>query len=283
MSKAVLGLDHAVIAVNDLEASCKVYNKLGFTNVPMGNHQNRATANYCIMFPDTYLELLGMNQPELPDFGFKEFLSTRGEGFQRLANGTPEADDIAAELRERGLQIEDPLLLERPQEEPKGMVTFNNVMIPKEQTAGIWTFFCCHRTPDLMRTPAWLKHANGAVALASATAIVEDLAAAREALSKVYGKDALHEAPHGFSAHLPRGKVHVTTPEGFPTLHIGAAVPKGPLPRWYALRIAVKDLGATEQYLAAKHVVPEHMFDGSLRIFPEDACGVLIEFGAAVH
>jgi hypothetical protein len=153
MSKAVLGLDHAVIAVNDLEAARKVYNTLGFTNVPMGDHQNRATANYCIMFPDTYLELLGMNAPDLPDFGFKEFLSTRGEGFQRLANGTPEADDIARELRERGLEIDDPLLLERPQEEPKGMVTFNNVMIPKEQTAGIWTFFCCHRTPDLMRTP----------------------------------------------------------------------------------------------------------------------------------
>lgn len=283
MSKAVLGLDHAVIAVNDLEAARKIYNTLGFTNVPMGDHQNRATANYCIMFPQTYLELLGMNQPDLQNFGFKNFLATRGEGFQRLANGTPEADDIAAELRSRGLDIKDPLLLERPQEEPKGMVTFNNVMIPPEQTAGIWTFFCCHRTPDLMRTPAWLKHANGAVALASATAIVEDLEASRAALAKVYGKDAIHDAPHGFSVHLPRGRVHVATPQGFPTLHIGAAVPQGPLPRWYALRIAVKDLGATEQYLVAKRVVPEHLFDGSIRIFPEDACGVLIEFVAAGH
>ena len=283
MSKAVLGLDHAVIAVHNLEASCKVYNKLGFTHVPMGNHQNRATANYCIMFPDTYLELLGMNEPDLPDFGFKEFLTTRGEGFQRLANGTPEADDIARDLTAAGLDIQGPLLLERPQEEPPGMVTFNNVMIPKEQTAGIWTFFCCHRTPDLMRTPAWMSHANGAVALASATTIVEDLDASRTALTKIYGAAAIHEAPHGFSVHLPKGRVHVATAQGFPTLHIGAAVPSGPLPRWYALRIAVKDLGATEQYLAANHVVPEHMFDGSLRISPKDASGVLIEFVADTH
>lgn len=278
MHKAVLGLDHAVIAVHDLEQARAAYNKLGFTNVPMGDHQNRATANYCIMFPSTYLELLGMNAPDLPDFGFKEFVSTRGEGFQRLANGTPDADAICAELNAAGLTVQPPILLERPQEEPAGMVTFHNVMIPKEETAGIWTFFCCHRTPELMRTPAWLEHANGATAVAAVTAIVEDPAAAREALAKVYGADTLQEAPHGFSVILPRGKVHVTTPAGFPTLHIGAPVPKGPLPRWYAIRIAVKDLGATEQYLAGQHVVAERLFDGSLRIHPDDACGVLMEF-----
>jgi catechol 2,3-dioxygenase-like lactoylglutathione lyase family enzyme len=283
MSKAVLGLDHAVIAVHDLEKARGVYNTLGFTNVPMGDHQNRATANYCIMFPDTYLELLGMNQPELPDFGFKEFLATRGEGFQRLANGTPDADAIAADLISAGLPIQGPLLLERPQEEPKGMVTFHNVMIPKETTAGIWTFFCCHRTPALMRTPAWLAHANGAVGLASGTAITTNIAAARAALAKVYGADALHDAAHGFSVRLPKGRVHVATPEGFPTLHIGAATPAGPLPRWYAIRIAVRDLGGTEQYLAAAHVPFEHLFDGSLRIQPTHANGVLLEFVAAIH
>ncbi len=280
MNQAILGLDHAVIAVRDLDAARAVYNKLGFTHVPMGNHQNRATANYCIMFPDTYLELLGMNQPELQDFGFKEFLSIYGEGFQRLANGTPEADDIVAELRSRGLDIGEPLLLERPQKEPEGMVTFNNVMIPKDQTAGIWTFFCCHRTPALMRTPAWMKHANGAKALSAVTSIVEDIAASREALGKVYGKERIAEAPHGFTVNLPKGKVFVTTAKGFPTLHIGAEAPKGPLPRWYAMRIAVADLGATEQYLEAKHVPFEHLFDGSLRIAPADASGVLMEFVA---
>ena len=142
MSQAILGLDHAVIAVEDLESARDAYERLGFTHVPMGNHQNRATANYCIMFPDTYLELLGMNEPDLPDFGFKEFLATRGQGFQRLANGTPDADRIAADLQAAGLEIQGPILLERPQDEPAGMVTFHNVMIPKEQTAEIWTFFC---------------------------------------------------------------------------------------------------------------------------------------------
>ncbi|HKK30395.1 MAG TPA: VOC family protein [Alphaproteobacteria bacterium] len=280
MRKDLLGLDHAVIAVHDLEKARAAYNKLGFTNVPMGDHRNRATANYCIMFPDTYLELLGMNAPDLPDFGFKDFLATRGEGFQRLANGSSDADATAADLNGAGLPVEGPVLLERPQDQPAGMVTFHNVMIPKEETAGIWTFFCCHRTPELMRTPAWLQHRNGATALASVTAIVEDLQPARAALAKVYGADTLHDAPYGFSAHLPKGRVHVTTPDSFPVLHIGAPVPKGPLPRWYAMRIAVKDLGATEQYLAGHHIVAEHLFDGSLRIHPDDACGVMLEFVA---
>jgi catechol 2,3-dioxygenase-like lactoylglutathione lyase family enzyme len=281
MSQAILGLDHAVIAVRDLDAARAVYTKLGFTHVPMGNHQNRATANYCIMFPGTYLELLGMNQPELPDFGFKEFLATRGEGFQRLANGTGEANDIVKDLRGRGLKIDDPLLLERPQADPPGMVTFNNVMIPKEQTADIWTFFCCHRTPELMRTPAWLAHPNGAVALASVTSVVTDLGRAQEALSKVYGAESVREVAHGLTVDLPRGRVEVTTPQSFPLLHIGASVPAGPLPRWYGMRIAVSDLGKTEQLLSGHHVAFEHLFDGHLRVQPADACGVLMEFVAA--
>jgi len=281
MSQAILGLDHAVIAVHDLEAARAVYTRLGFTHVPMGDHRNRATANYCIMFPQTYLELLGMNQPDLPDFGFKEFLATRGEGFQRLANGTPEADDIAAELRSRGLEIDDPLLLERPQAYPAGMVTFNNVMIPKEQTAGIWTFFCCHRTPDLMRTPEWLSHANGAVALASVTAIVSDLDPARQGLGKVYGADRVRQAAHGLSVDLPRGRVDVVLAKNFATLHPGAALPAGVLPRWYAMRLAVADLQATAAHLNRQGVAAETLADGSLRVLPGDACGVLMEFVAA--
>jgi catechol 2,3-dioxygenase-like lactoylglutathione lyase family enzyme len=280
MRKAVLGLDHAVIAVQDLEKARTTYSKLGFTHVPRGDHQGRATANYCIMFKDTYLELLGVNAPELPDFGFKEFLSTRGEGFQRLANGTSDADTIAAELSAAGLPVQGPILLERPQEEPAGMVTFHNVMIPKEETAGIWTFFCCHRTPELMRTPAWLDHPNGATALASVTTVVQDVDASRGALAKVYGDEALKDAPHGFTVHLPKGKIHVSTFEAFPTLHIGAAAPQGPLPRWYAMRIAVKDLGGTEQHLLGQHVPFEHLPEGSIRIHPADACGVLMEFVA---
>ena len=160
------------------------------------------------------------------------------------------------------------------------MVTFNNVMIPKEQTADIWTFFCCHRTPDLMRTEAWLSHANGAVALAAVTAVVTDLDRARDALSKVYGAELVQDAPHGLTVKLPRGRVHVTTPQGFPLLHIGASVPAGPLPRWYAMQIAVKHLDATEQLLAGHHVPFEHLFDGHIRVQPAHTCGVLMEFVA---
>ena len=280
MSQAILGLDHAVIAVNDLEAARDVYARLGFAHVPMGDHQNRATANYCIMFPDTYLELLGMNQPDLPDFGFKEFLATRGEGFQRLANGTPDADKVAAELTARGLDVKRPILLERPQDEPKGMVIFHNVMVPKEQTAGIWTFFCCHRTPELMRTPGWLRHANGAVALASVTAVVSDLDFAREAMGKVYGPENVKDTDYGLTVDLPRGRVDITTPQSFGTLHPGAAVPAGPLPRWYAMRIAVQDVQAAAEHLKTHGIEAAMLADGSLRVQPGDACGVLMEFVA---
>ncbi|MGZ0188495.1 MAG: VOC family protein, partial [Alphaproteobacteria bacterium] len=51
----VIGLDHCIIAVEDLDGSKVDYERLGFTAAPLGNHQNRATANHCLMFPETYL------------------------------------------------------------------------------------------------------------------------------------------------------------------------------------------------------------------------------------
>ena len=281
MSQAILGLDHAVIAVDDLEAAKGIYEKLGFTHVPMGDHQGRATANYCIMFPDTYLELLGINQPDLPDYGFKNFIATHGQGFQRLANGASDADAVASHLIANGFEPMGPMLLERPQAYPEGMVTFHNVMIPPEQTDGIWTFFCCHKTPELMRTPEWMKHANGAKALAFCTSVVTDMAAAKRALTRVYNADLVQDAPHGLTVALPKGRIFVTTPDSFSAIHPGAAAPAGPLPAWGALRITVDDITKTAAHLAAHGVASETLSDGALRVAKADACGVLMEFAAA--
>ena len=65
----VIGLDHCIIAVSDLEGARQDYEKLGFTTAPLGNHQNKATANHCLMFPETYLELLGINEPHVKGLG----------------------------------------------------------------------------------------------------------------------------------------------------------------------------------------------------------------------
>lgn len=93
----MLHLDHAVIAVTDLDLAIRDYRDLGFTVVRGGIHANRATQNALVIFLDgTYLELLAATGeaglPGLIDFSV---LLKDGEG---LVGYALRADDLEAEV-----------------------------------------------------------------------------------------------------------------------------------------------------------------------------------------
>src|SRR2546423_10690154 len=50
-------IDHAVIAVRDLDAAAGDFSELGFTLTPRGHH-SIGSQNHCIMLGSTYIELL---------------------------------------------------------------------------------------------------------------------------------------------------------------------------------------------------------------------------------
>src|SRR6185312_14860963 len=60
MRNGIAGIDHVIIGVRDLERARMGWTRLGFTLSPRGRHLGQATANYCVMFPRDYLELLGI-------------------------------------------------------------------------------------------------------------------------------------------------------------------------------------------------------------------------------
>ncbi|MFZ2004612.1 MAG: VOC family protein, partial [Stellaceae bacterium] len=55
----IAGIDHIIVGARDLEGARRDWARLGFTLTPRGRHIGQGTANYCIMFPRDYLELLG--------------------------------------------------------------------------------------------------------------------------------------------------------------------------------------------------------------------------------
>ena len=61
MSHPVKGVDHCFVLVDDLDKAAAQYRALGFTLSPRGLHSEaKGSANYTIMFPDDYFELLGL-------------------------------------------------------------------------------------------------------------------------------------------------------------------------------------------------------------------------------
>ena len=280
MARAIIGLDHVMIGVNDLEGARDDYARLGFTPAPRGDHVGRATSNYCLMFPDTYLELIGIVRPELDAGGLAESLGVRGEGLQKLALGTPDADAARAELEAAGLHPEGPQDLARPLQPSGEMVRFRNLMIPREDTAGLGLFLCGHKTPELMRPPELMCHPNGARAFVGITAVVADPAPAAAAMERLFGRGSATATNYGAVVETGRGRIHLATPANFAMLHDGATAPPLPLPSWYALRIAVDSLEATAAYLNGRGL-PCEPINGGIRIDPEHARGVLLEFVAA--
>ena len=277
MASAITGLDHIIIGVKDLEGGRDDYRRLGFTPAPRGDHQGRATSNYCLMFPETYLEILGVVRPELDSGGLAESLGTRGEGLQRLALATPDADAARADLERAGLHPEGPVDLARPLAASGEMVLFRNLTIPAAETGGLRMFLCGHKTPELMRSPELMRHPNGAVAFAGATAVVADPAPFTASMERVFGRGAVSRTDHGIAVAIGRGRLDITTPAGFPMVHPGAAGPAMPLPNWYALRVAVDSVQATASYLASQGI-PYEPTDNGCRVDPQHARGVLLEF-----
>jgi len=149
-----LGIDHAVIAVRDLDAAAASFTALGFTLTPRGFH-SIGSQNHCIMLGSTYIELLAapVAHPWL-DY-YRGFLERHGDGLAAIALATDDAARAYAELKDQGARA--PMDLSRPVE--GGVARFRLVQIRDN------LFVCQHLTRELVWRPEWQKHANGATEL----------------------------------------------------------------------------------------------------------------------
>jgi len=113
--KNVIGIDHAVVMVKDLDKAAGNYRQLGFTVSPRGTHSaHMGTGNYTIMFDPDYMELLGVLAATEHNAPARAFLDRRGEGIERIAFTAVDAAAGAEEIRARGLTPIGPTDFERP-------------------------------------------------------------------------------------------------------------------------------------------------------------------------
>ena len=79
--KNIIGIDHAVVAVKDLDQAAANWKRLGFTLSPRGTHSEKmGSGNYTIMLDPDYIELLGVLKETEHNIPMREFLARRGEG-----------------------------------------------------------------------------------------------------------------------------------------------------------------------------------------------------------
>ncbi len=203
----VIGLDHVVVAVRDLDAAAAAWRGLGFTISPRGVHSaHMGSGNHTIMLGPDYIELLGVLEPTPHNAPMRTFLETR-EGLERAAFTTDDAAAGAEELRARGLAATGPIHFGRPVTLPDGgeaEARFNVFQWPaEERPGGLRIFACEHLTRENVWIPSLQSHANGATNLLRLEVLASDPAHAAMHMARLLDRDVVPE-PDG-AQRVPTG------------------------------------------------------------------------------
>jgi catechol 2,3-dioxygenase-like lactoylglutathione lyase family enzyme len=177
-------VDHVIVAVRDLDAAAARWRALGFVLSDRGVHPTRGTANFCIAFPNAYLELLSTNGPDCREAFLLDLLARR-EGGASLALAMDDPAQVHDALRAHLPGIEPPVVGSREIHGRDGVkpIAFDVQRIPVGALLPGRVFFCGHRNPELVYDPALFGHANGARALRRVVTAVDAVPAWPPALA----------------------------------------------------------------------------------------------------
>ena len=281
MRNGIAGIDHVIIGVRDLERARIGWSRLGFTLSPRGRHIGQGTANYCIMFPSDYLELLGIVDPN--DFvqRLDAFLARREGAMAAAFAPTGSTEEVRSALLGLRLHPSEPRPLGRQLELPEGTVVprFSLLSLPQEETPGLDSFICAHLTPELMRRPEWLVHPNGVRGLKGIHVLVQSTTALLEPYDRLFGIQQVTTTDAVACVHVGRHRIVFSTPDDFSTMHPALDLdPDFPLPGIISLELAVERRGDTADYLTRWQIAFDEMPDGSLVVPASAATGAMLFF-----
>jgi catechol 2,3-dioxygenase-like lactoylglutathione lyase family enzyme len=279
--KNVIGIDHAVVMVGNLDKAAATWKRLGFTVSPRGTHSAKmGSGNYTIMLDPDYVELLGVLAETDHNAPARAFLANRGEGIERIAFTAVDAAAGAAEIRARGFEPLGPTDFERPVTMPDGSLSaakFNIFQWPIAETpGGVRIFACQHKTRETVWIPELMQHANGARRLRQVLVVSPEPATDAAHLSRMIDRTVSAE-PDGAVAVLSgsdRADFIFLTKDQLSRRYAGVSLAGLPERGGAGLVIATSDLAA-----AAKAAGDSGVRSGNaVCIAPASASGTLLAF-----
>jgi hypothetical protein len=275
------GINHLVLAGRDLEALRSVYQALGFTVTPRGQHPF-GTGNSIIQLHGSYLELLSVTIPEdVPEhraghFSFAAFnrdYLTRHEGFSMLVLDTSDARVDSKSWRAAGLQTYEPFEFSRMAKLPNGedvRVGFSLAFVSNPAAPWLGLFACQHYMPEYYAQPQYLDHRNAASTVQDVWITGEGAQNLADFMSKITGVNRADEGD--LTVFKTRtGAIIIANPQAFEAAF--GVPPPHPEdgPHLAALTIGCRTLGPLSglalQKVGRRYVLP-----------PEEGFGIAIGF-----
>jgi hypothetical protein len=276
----VLGLDHVIILVRDLDDADAGLARLGFRPTPRGVHSaHMGTANATVMLENgTYLEILTVLEATPANADSRAVLAER-EGPFGLALKTDDAHGAAEAFEAAGIAAGGALAFVRPVALPNGTqdACFTVARIRSEATPGASLFVCQHHTPEIVWRDDYLEQPNGAAGLVEVIGIADDLLAIEDAYGAIFGERVQRAADR---VTIAAGDAPITflAPGAFARRFGAAGEPvSSPRPRLAGLRVQVRDLDKAKAILQRNGVPWTEAAGGAVLVAPDQGCGTLFE------
>ncbi|MGH1356624.1 MAG: VOC family protein [Thalassovita sp.] len=286
MTHPVTGIDHCFALVGDLEHAAEQYKALGFTLSPRGTHSpSKGTANYTIMFPRDYFELLGILSPTDLNAPRRKMLAERGQGLHAIACRIDDAENAAAALADLGIPTKDLGSFARPVTLPDGTeaeAAFSTVSFCQDDTPLGIVFMCQHKTRETVWIKELLDHPNTACGLDAILAISEAASDDAASLARLWAKGEVTSQDGWLKVHTgpQSAPVILATKDAFAKAYPDFDLTNTAKGAFAGLRVKVGNLNKLKDCLAAANV-PNSSTALGVAVAPEDAAGVMMEFVTA--
>lgn len=220
------GINHLVLAGDDLDAMAQAWATLGFTLTPTAQHPF-GTGNRVIQLHGGYLELLAVTRPHdivehgSDAFSFSAFnrdYLARHEGFSMLVIDTPDARTDSDAWRDAGLKTYAPFDFSRIARMPDGTdlrVGFSLAFVTTPEAPWLGHFSCQHHAPAYFEQPQYLRHANTAHAIADVWISGDGAPGLADHFAIIVGAAGVMEEPGLVAFRTPRGTIILAEPDIF--------------------------------------------------------------------
>ncbi|HJY78302.1 MAG TPA: VOC family protein [Burkholderiales bacterium] len=289
MSAIALDLDHAGIAVRNLDAGRQAFLRLGFTLTQRSHHQGSRTpggpiepwgsANHCAMLSQGYLEVVGL--VDAAKFSNVKGMVARYEGAHIVAFRPRSVAAAYDTLTKASLPVDAPRDLERmapygPDAAESRRVAFRNMYLTKSIFTEAQFQYTEHLTRDAMWQPHLLVHPNGALALQTVFLCAPEPQATAQKLAPMLGVVPGGAASGEWQLAFSNSSIRVLSPAAWARWAPDAPLP--PLPAPVGVGIRVESLRATQHHLE-RNAVPCAPCPGpGLRVAQAYAGGAVLVF-----
>ncbi|MEO1975112.1 MAG: VOC family protein [Paracoccaceae bacterium] len=222
MPKSDRRIDHLVLAVHDIDAAGKTYERMGF-QVGKRNRHPWGTENRLVQFGSSFLELISVGdgaeiEPHRPrHFSFgafvRDYLAER-EGLAMFVLDSPDAEADALRFARTGIGDYEPFFFERRGRRSSGedvRVAFSLAFATHAALPEAAFFVCEQHEPDNFWNPDFQQHSNGATDVAEITCAASEPGVLADFLADFAGVPVPDVTAEGFSIKLSHnGRICVT-------------------------------------------------------------------------